>query len=224
MTHRKRIPGQLALGALLSIGLATACSKPATVEPVRIAEASPADQQRIQAAERELDRARDGLGRAQAATDQAKEFQRTAAEEQQSAESAYAEAARSVERSQGTRDANLATSIERRHQATELASQEFDAKVRFADDLLTLREKEQALAEADVKLQETLVERAKFDAAERAGDVEGLERADFVRAEDSARIEFGEAQRAVDEAKQRSDASQKEWLLARNRSIESGRR
>lgn len=224
MTHRKRIPGQLALGALLSIGLASACSKPATVEPARIAEATPAEQQRIHAAERELDRARDGLGRAEAATEQAKEFQRTAAEEQESAESDYAEAARSVERSEGTRDANLATSIDQRHQAAELASDEFNAKARFADDLVDLREKEQALAEADVKLQETLVERSKFDAAEQAGDAEGLERADFVDAEESARIAFGEAQRDIAGAKQRSDASQKDWLLARNRSLESGPR
>ena len=224
MTHRKRIPGQLALGALLSIGLASACSKPATVEPARIAEATPAEQQRIHAAERELDRARDGLGRAQAATEQAKEFQRTSAEEQQGAESDYAEATRSVERSEGTRDANLATSIDQRHQAAELASEEFNAKARFADDLVDLREKEQALAEADVKLQEALVERAKFDAAEQAGDIEGLERADFVDAEESARIAFGEAQRDIAGAKQRSDASQKDWLVARNRSLESGPR
>jgi hypothetical protein len=224
MTHRRRIPAKLALGALVSIGLAGACSKPATVEPARIAEASPAEQQRIHAAERELDRARDGLGRAQAATEQAKEFQRTAEEDQRGAESDYAEASRSLERSQGTRDANLATSIDRRHEAAELASEEFDAKARFAGDLVTLREKEQALAQADVKLQETLVERAKFDAAEQAGDSEGLERADFLGAEESARIAFGEAQREVIEAKQRSDASQKDWLLARNRALESGPR
>jgi hypothetical protein len=221
MTNRRRIPGPLALGALLSIGLATACSKPATVEPARIAEATPAEQRRIHAAERELDRARDGLGRAQTATAQAEEFRRTTKEEQERAESHHAEAERSVEQSQGTRDANLAASIDRRRDAAALASEEFDEKARFADDLVTLREKEQALAEADVKLQETLVERAKFDAAEQAGDAEGLDRADFVDAEESARIAFGEAERQVAQAKQVTDASQRAWLVARNRTLES---
>ncbi len=75
-----------------------------------------------------------------------------------------------------------------------------------------------------MKLQEALVERAKFDAAEQAGDAEGLKRADFVDAEESARIAFGEAQRDIAGAKQRSDASQKDWLLARNRSLENGPR
>jgi hypothetical protein len=221
MTTRKRIPGQFALGALLSIGVASACSKPATVEPARIAEASPAQQERIHAAEMELDRARDGLGRAQTASSEAEEFRRTVEEEQRSAERHYAEAERSVELSRGTVDANLATSVDRRRDAAELETEEFEAKATFADDLVALREKEEGLAKADVKLQETLVERAKFDAAEQAGDAEGLQRADFVGAEERARIEFGDAQREVVRAKERSDESQKVWILARNRTIES---
>jgi hypothetical protein len=224
MTRRKGIARELALAALVSIGSTSACSKPAIVEPARIAEASPAEQARIRDAERELDRARDGLGRAEVAKAEADEFVRTVTEEQKRADSYYSAASRSAEVSQGTRDANLATSIERRQDTARLESEEFDAKARFAEALVELREKEQALAEADVELQETLLERAKFDAAEQAGDAEGLERADFVDAEEDARVRFGEAQREVARARLRSDESQRAWLLARNRTLESAPR
>ncbi len=224
MTRRKSIRGELAFAALVAVGAANACSKPAVVEPARVAEASPAERARIREAQRELDRARDGLARAEVAEAEGDEFRSTVTEERDRAESYYSAATRSAELGQNTRDANLATSIERRQDGARLEREEFDEKARFAEDLVELRQKERALAEADVKLQETLVERAKFDAAAQAGDAEGLERADFIRAEEEARVQFAEAQREAAEARLRSDESQKAWLRARNLRLDSGAR
>jgi hypothetical protein len=198
------------------MGLSLACSKTNTVDEAKVARASPADQQRVLAAEAQVNQAEAKLAKARAATEDAKKWKNVVESEHKAAQEQYSAVSSSAELAESPRQPGVAMPADTRKSAARLQRNAATAKMTYAEDLVTLREREAEAVEAEVAVRKAAVQRTKFEAAERAGTAGNLKRSDFVKAEDGAQDELAAKRRDADGARDIAERSRERWVSARS--------
>jgi hypothetical protein len=212
-TRNSRMKKVMAPGAVaLLIG---ACGGSAQVKDDQLARLPAEDRQALLDEQQAINTAESNVQRAGVAVDEAKEFRSIVGSEMNAAKSQYEAAEKASELAsrgldeEGRNDARERQRIQSEHVTA------VEAKSRYADSLVDLREAQHSLHEAELDLARARLEREQFDALRARGLGEGLSEQDFVEAEQDAQRQFDEINQRVASLKGQTDSMRESWDEAR---------